>query len=127
MKDPTGTLSNGVYGQFTVPQNYVGTAAVIPVWTTTATSGTATFRVTYRTVGGDDTTSLDQSSNEEQVTLNDIAPTAAHRRMTPSASLTSANLAAGETVEFFFERYYTPDSIAADLLLFDVIFQYADA
>jgi len=28
-----------LYGRFTVPQNYVGTAAIIVVWTSTATSG----------------------------------------------------------------------------------------
>jgi hypothetical protein len=131
-KDPSGTQAHGFYGQFTVPQNYVGTAAVIPIWTTTATSGTPGVRwaFTYRTVGGDDTTSLDQTSNEESVAVVDAPPGAANRRMTPSISPTSANFAAGDTVEYFFARDDNPgsaDNVAADAVLHDLLFSYADA
>jgi hypothetical protein len=126
--NPGTTQSHGVYGTFSVPQNYVGTAAIVPVWTSTATSGNCRWRLTYRTVGGDDTTSLDQTSNEEQVSVTDAAPGAANRRLTPSLSPTSANFAAGETVEFLFERNDDSgtDTMAADAVVFDLIFQYAD-
>ena len=127
-KNPAGGQAHGIYGQFTVPQNYVGTAAVIPIWTSTATTGNCRWRLTYRTVGGDDTTSLDQTTNEQQVSVTDAAPGAAHRRLTPSLSPTAANFAAGETVEFLFERNddTATDTMAADAFLFDLIFQYAD-
>jgi hypothetical protein len=127
-KDPSGGQAHGIYGIFTVPQNYVGTAAVIPIWTSTATSGNCRWRLTYRTVGGDDSTSLDQTSNEEQSSVTDAAPGAANRRLTPTISPTSANFAAGETVTFLFERNddSSTDTMAADALLFDLIFQYAD-
>lgn len=117
------------YGRFTVPQNYVGTAAVIPVWTSTATSGNVVWEFGYRTVGGDDTTSLDQAGTEEAPTVTDAAPTAAHRRLTPSISPTSANFAAGETVEFYIARDGSSgsDTMAAAAMLFELIFQYADA
>lgn len=119
----------GFYGQFTVPQNYVGTAAIIPVWTATATSGNVVWEFDYRTVGGDDTTSLDQSGTEETPSVTDAAPTAANRRLTPSISPTSANFSAGETVEFYFNRLGSSgsDTMAASAILFDLIFQYADA
>jgi predicted carbohydrate-binding protein with CBM5 and CBM33 domain len=127
-KNPTANQAHGIYGQFTVPQNYVGTSVIIPVWTTTATTGNHQWRITYRTVGGDDTTSLDQTSNEQQTRQADVAPGAANRRLTPSISVTAANFAAGETVEFLFERQdnASDDTCEADSVLFDLLFQYAD-
>jgi len=129
LKDPSAAQAHGFYGQFTVPQNYVSAPVIIPLWTSTATSGNHRMRFTYRTVGGDDTTSLDQTSNEEQVSLTDAAPGAANRRMAPTGlTLTAGNFAAGETVEFLFERWDDTgtDTMAADSLIFDVIFQYSD-
>jgi hypothetical protein len=119
-----------LFGLFEVPQNYVGTAAIVVVWTATATSGNVRWQFNYRTVGGDDTTSLDQAGTEESVEANDVAPGAAHRRMTATLSLTSANLAAGETVEFDLTREGSDtgnDTMAAAAILHGVYFQYADA
>ena len=115
------------YGLFNVPKNYVGTAKVYPVWTTTATSGNCIWDFDYRTVGGDDTTSLDQSGVEEALTVTDAAPGAAHRRLTPSMTFTAANLAADETVEFLIARDgASSDTIAASVMLHDLIFEWAD-
>lgn len=127
-KDPGSGEAHGFYSQFTVPQNYVGTAAVIPFWTSTATSGNCRWRITYRTVAGDDAASLDQSGNEQQSSVTDAAPSAAHERLTPSISPTSANFAAGETVEYLFERLDDTgtDTMAADAVLHDLVFQYSD-
>jgi predicted carbohydrate-binding protein with CBM5 and CBM33 domain len=126
--NPGTDEAHGFYGQFTVPQNYVGGATIIPVWTSTDTTGNARYRFSYRTVGGDDTTSLDQASHEEQVSVTDAAPTAALRRLTPSMALTAANLTAGETVEFLFERLDDSgtDTLAAATILFDLLLQYTD-
>lgn len=117
-----------MYGQFLVPQNYVGSGVFKVIWTTTATSGNAIWDLDYRTVGGDDTTSLDQAGTEEALTVTDAAPTAALRRLVASMTATAANFAAGETVEFLFGRDgASSDTIAATIVLFDLIFQYADA
>lgn len=129
-KDPSSSQAHGLYGQFVVPQNYVGSPVVVPVWTSTATSGNCRWRFTYRTVAGDDSASLDQSGSEEAVSLTDAAPGAAHRRLAPTGlALTAANLAAGETVTYLFERLDDSgtDTMAADALLFDLLLQYADA
>ena len=122
------TVRHGFYGGFTVPQNYVGSAVLIPVWTSTITSGNVVWDLDYRTVGGDDTTSLDQAGTEEAVTGTDAAPGAANRRLAPTISLTSANFATGEEVEFFFARDGADgaDTMAGSALLFSLIFQYAD-
>lgn len=122
------TTRIGLRGQFTVPQNFVGNAAFIPIWTATVTSGNVVWDLDYRTVGGDDTTSLDQSGTEQSITVTDAAPSAALRRLTPTLSPTSANFAAGETVEFelFRDGVDANDTMAASAILVDFLFQYTD-
>lgn len=122
------TTRIGLRGQFTVPQNYAGTASFIPIWTATVTSGNVVWDFDYRTVSGDDAVSLDQSGTEESITVTDAAPSAANRRLTPSLSPTSANFTAGETVEFelFRDGADGNDTMAASAILFELIFQYSD-
>lgn len=129
-KDPAANQAHGLYGSFTVPQNYASAPVIVPVWTSTATGAfNCRWRFTYRTVTGDDTASLDQTGSEEAVRIADAAPTAAHRRLAPTIALTAANFAAAETVEFLFERQdlASDDTMAADAVLFDLLFSYADA
>lgn len=123
------TTRIGLRGQFTVPQNYVGTAAVIPVWTATGTSGNCVWDLDYRAIGGNDTESMDQTGTQGSVSVTDAAPSAAHERLTPSLSPTSTHFAAGDTVEFELFRDGTDaaDTMALDAILFDLLFQYADA
>lgn len=126
-----GSLStrDGGYGVFDVPQNYVGTAKIIVQWTSTATSGDVEWDFDYRSVGGDDTESLDQSGTQESVNQNDTAPSAVHERMTATLTLTSGNFTAGDTVEFGFFRDQVDagDTMAAKALVHDLLFEYADA
>jgi putative transposon-encoded protein len=119
----------GVYGAFTVPKNYVGTAQLVIVWTTTAITGDVEWDFDYRAVGGDDAESFDQTGTQESVNLNDTAPSAAHERMVCTINLTSGNLAADDVVEYFLARDGTDagDTIAAAVMLFEAYFQYADA
>ena len=119
----------GIHGGITIPKNYVGSANLIVVWTTTATSGDVEWDFDYRAVGGDDTESLDQTGTQESVNLNDTAPSAAHERMETSISLTSTNLAVDDELEFTFFRDGTDggDTIAAAVLVFALLLEYADA
>jgi len=119
----------GVHGGFTVPKNYVGSAKIVVVWTSTATSGDVEWDFDYRAVGGNDTESLDQSGTQETVNLNDTAPGAAHRRLECLLSLTSTNLTADDEVEFTLFRNGTVagDTMAAAAIVFNVLFEYADA
>lgn len=123
------TTRIGLYGFFVVPQNYVGTAAIIPVWTATGTSGNCVWDLDYRAVGGNDSESMDQSGTQESVSVTDAAPSAAHERLTPSMSPTSGNFAAGDMVEWKLFRDGTDgsDTMALSAILFDLLFQYADA
>lgn len=122
------TTRIGLYGQFTVPQDYVTSAVVIPIWTATITSGNVVWDLDYRTVGGDDTTSLDQAGTEESVSVTDAAPTSANNRLTPSLNPTDANFGVGETVEFGLFRDGTDanDTMAGASALVDLIFQYSN-
>jgi hypothetical protein len=115
-----GSNKNGAFGLFNVPQNYVGTPKIIPVWTSTLTTGNVVWDFDYRAVGGDDAESLDQASYQESVTVTDAAPSAAHERNTPEMALTGSNLAAGDTVAFKI-------SLDGAAILHDLVFEYADA
>lgn len=126
--DDTSTR-DGLNGRFTVPQNYVGTANLVIVWSSTATSGDVEWDFDYRAVGGNDTESLDQSGTQESVNSNDTAPSAANERMEISISLTDGNFAAGDTVQFELFRDGTDagDTMSAAAMLFEAYFEYADA
>lgn len=123
------STKDSAYAIFEVPENYVGSAKLFLVWTSTATSGNVVWDADYRTVGGDDTTSLDQATAEESLTVTDAAPTATDRRLTPSMTATAANFAAEETVELKISRDGTSgsDTMAAAAILHGVVFEYADA
>lgn len=117
-----------LFGLLNVPKNYVGTAKIIVVWSSTATSGNVVWEFAYRSVGGNDTTSLDQSGVEETATATDAAPGAANRRLEVEIALTSANLAADETIEFYLARDGSSgsDTMAAAAALFQLFFEYSD-
>lgn len=119
----------GLRGGFTVPKNYVGGAKVIVVWTSTATAGNCVWDIDYRTVAGNDTTSLDQAGTEESASVTDAAPGAAHRRLEAEIALTAANFAADDEVEFelFRDGADGADTMAAAAILFQLLFEYQDA
>lgn len=115
------------YGQFTVPPDYVGSPVFRIIWTSTATSGNFIADLDYRTVAGNDANSLDQSGVEEALTVTDAAPGAAHRRLEATMAATAANFAAGETCEFLFGRDgASADTIAAAVMIHDLLFEYSD-
>lgn len=118
----------GFKGKFQVPLNYVGTALIRPIWTSTAVAGNIVWDFDYRAIGGDDAESMDQATSQESVTVTDAAPTAVHNRLSPTLTLTSANITAGDTVEFYFVRDGTDvaDTMAAAGILFDLMFSYSD-
>lgn len=122
------TIKFGFYGSFSVPKNFVSNAKIVIVWCTTLIANDVSVEFSYRAISGNDIESLDQLTFVETVTGVDTAGSAAHERMEFSVNLTSANIAADDTVEFYFKR---DGSIAADTLLGsmiiqDVLFEYTD-
>lgn len=120
---------HGIYGAFRVPDDFVGTAKLEVKWTSATTTGDVEWDFDYRAIGGDDSESLDQATAQESVNSNDTAPSAAFELMSIEIALTSGNFAAGDIVEFFLARDGTDagDTIADNVLLFEALFQYADA
>ena len=120
---------NGIAGVFDVPQNYVDTANLIIVWTSTATTNDVEWDFDYRAVGGNDAESLDQATAQEAVGSNDTAPSATDERMEFSLALTDGNFAAGDTVsfEFFRDESDSGDTMAASARVFGLMFEYNDA
>ena len=129
LNDPAAAEAHGFYGQFPIAKNYVGTASIIVVWTTTATTGNFRSRFQYRAVGGDDAESLDQATFQETVSVTDAAPSAANERMEASFALTAANLAVDDSVTFLYERLDDTgtDTLAAAVTIHDILLQYNDA
>jgi hypothetical protein len=122
------TVKAGVYGRFRVPEDYNtgGTVTCKVYWTSTLTSGNVVFDLDYRAIGGNDTESLDQGTYQESLTVTDAAPSAANERMEASMTITASNLAAGDTVEFFFGRDGADgaDTLAGSAIVHEVIFSY---
>lgn len=122
------TVKGGVFGCFDVPSNYVSTPLIVVVWSATLTTGTIVFDFDYTAVGGNDAETLDPAAWQESVTWNDEAPTTARRKLDASQSLTGANLAANDLVEFFFGRDGADgtDDLAGMGYVFSLKFQYND-
>lgn len=121
-----GSTRNGFSGSFTVPDVYNTDAAIKIIWTSTIASGDVEWDFDYRAVGGDDTESLDQSSAQETINQNDTAPSAAHERMVTTLNLTSANIAAEDTMEWELFRDLTDagDTLAGAVIVFDILFEF---
>ena len=123
---------DALFGQFNVPKDYVGTANIVYVWTSTATSGVCAWEFDYRAVGGNDAESLDQGTAQEAIDIHDTAPSATDERMEITGALTDGNFVADDTVTFRAYRNGTDittgdDSMAAAAQLVDLIFEYNDA
>lgn len=124
------TVKSGIYGRFTVPDDYLTTNTVTCVvsWTSTITSGDVVFDLDYRAVGGDNAESLDQATAQEALTVTDTAPSSANLRMVATMTFTASNLLAGDDVEFFFGRDGAAggDTLAGSVIVHSLIFKYAN-
>ena len=128
LNNPGAGEEHGFYGTFDVPANYVTSAVVDVAWTSTVTAGNARMRIRYRSVGGDDTESLDNAAYQETVAVTDVAPTATDRRLVASFTLTAGNVAAGELVEYYFTRLDDTgvDTLAGAITIHKMRFTYSD-
>ena len=124
---PTARLV--AYFVFRVPENYVGTPLYRIDWNATLTTGDVVWNVDYRAVGGDDTESLDQAGVQEALTVTDTVGTAAHERLSATASATAGNFAAGDTVTGLLARDGIPagDTLMGVAMLHGLFFEYSDA
>ena len=112
------------YGHVRIPLDYVGTPKVILSVGANATSGVARLAVSsYRTA---DAASYDGTYTTE--TAQDITvPGTAYLRKDVTFTITTASIAVGDdlVVRVDHEGAHANDTLAADLLLFSAVFQYA--
>jgi len=121
--------TNGIYGAFVVPANYVGSPVFKLYWTSTAITGNIKMDLDYRAIGGNDTESLDQATFQENLTVTDTAPSAVNERMEATMAATAGNFAADDIVEFFLTRESgnAADTMAAAVQIHGFTFEYSDA
>jgi len=121
---------NYLYGSSEIPLEYnsAGTSKIISVWTAAATTGNVQWDFDYRSVAGNDSTSLDQTTAQEQLTVSDAAPSSAFNRLEASMTLTSSNLSGGSTLQWRLGRDGPSESssMADEALLFDLLLEYED-
>jgi hypothetical protein len=122
------TVKHGVYGSFEVPEDYVNSAVIRFIWSSSLIANDVVLFFDYRTVAGNDANSLDQAGTEEALTVTDTAPGAAHRRMEATITPTAGNFVAGETVQFYLGRdgAAVGDTIVGPAYLENVLFEYSD-
>ena len=121
------TTRVGFYGAFKVPKNYVGSPKIKITWNATVTAGDRVWDFEYRAVAAAE--SLDQAGTQESVTVTTTTPGTAHNAIESSLTLTAANLAVDDVVEWFLaaDGVDAADTIAAATLIHDVQFEWTDA
>lgn len=124
-KDTATKDSLGI--RFPVPNNYVGSPAIEVIWTSTATTGNAIWTCDYSSAAK--TASLDPSADEESLTVTTAAPGSSQTGVASViGTMTAANLAANDIWQGKISRNGAGlDTITADLIVYDIIFQWQDA
>lgn len=116
---------DGVRGQFQVPQDYVGTAKLVIVWTANATAGTCVFDWSVLTRSG--TEDMGAAATRTTETGSVTKGATAFTREAHSITLTDADYVAGDEVLFELFRDTVTDTMAAKALVFGAYFEYANA
>lgn len=126
----TGT-KDALGGRFVVPQNYVGTTApkMYVYWTSTGVTGNVEWDVAYAVVRGDNANSVDPAADTEAVSVTQAAPGTSQYLRQASVALTGSNLQPGDLVEFSLARNGASgsDTMAADAIVYGVLFEYSDS
>lgn len=103
------TQKESAHAAFVLPVDFPATLAAVDFeiqWTSVLTSGTVTFDIDYRIVGGDDTESLDEPTPQQGISAIDSAPSSVNRRMTQVIPASGANFssAGGKVLQLILSR-----------------------
>jgi hypothetical protein len=117
--------TNGFHGFFTVPDDYSSGGTIYVYWTANTNTGNAVFDI--QTEFATDAEDMDGSSvtTQPSTATAQAAPGTAHYRQSDTISLTDT-IAASDTMEFYFRRQggHASDTMATDMIVFDVLFDY---
>ena len=112
-------------GSFSVPKDYVGTPKIIVIWATSAVAGNAVWDADTKAIAAGE--SMDPNSDDDNATVTTAAAETTLLQSVSSMTLTGT-YAVDDLVQLSLGRDgAAPDTIAADLLVWDVLFEYADA
>ncbi len=117
-----------LFGGFRVPNDYVGSASIVALYTSTATTGSIVLAFNYRTVAsGVSGQSFDQTTQTESTSAAFSAPSAANLRRDAVIPLTSSSLTNGQKVQFEILRDPTSasDDLAAAITLHGLYLGYS--
>lgn len=114
------------FGDFSVPKDFVSAPKLVAIWGSSATAGNCVWDAEYKAIAAGE--SLDPSTDDETATVTTAVGASAWLQRSSSLTLTAANFAIDDLVEFSFGRDGTDaaDTLAADALLFDLLFEYSD-
>jgi hypothetical protein len=117
----------GITGKWRVPENYVGTPKLEIEWVTTATSGDCVWDVDYTAIA--DGESYDPSADQQSASVTDTAAGTARLLNRATITLTAANFAVGDEVQFglFRDAADAADTLAATAWLVGAYFSFTDA
>jgi hypothetical protein len=110
--------------RFLVPIDYAGQPVFEVIWTTTATTGNAVWACDYAAAAK--TATLDPSADTENLTKTTAAPGSSQTGVSTRIAATGASIAAGNLCQGKVSRNGAgADTIAADLVVSDIIFEYS--
>ncbi len=118
---------DGIRGNFQVPQNYVGTAKFIIIWTANATTGVLNMDLSYLTRSAGEDFGAAATDTTDNATDTKTGTVDVYEEL--SFTVTSADFAAGDEVlfELFRDSLDAADTMAAPAVVFGVYFEYSDA
>jgi hypothetical protein len=102
---------------------------VVVEWTATVTSGDVVFAFDYNSVGGDAAESFDPAAWQQSLTVTDtVSATARRKSVAGNMSITAANLAVDDILQFYLSRDGTAggDTMAGSAWVMEATFEYAD-
>lgn len=133
---PDTSTKISLHGRFRVPAIWVETddTNFEVEWTAgnNVITGNCVWDLDYRVVDGNDTASMDQTIDQEALTVTDAAPSAVDERLLATiGDATQGNFAAGATVNYILSRDGAvggpTDTMVARALAFGLYFRYSDA
>lgn len=126
MQFPTGS-DIGLYGKFTIPQNYVGTPVLVIRGILDGNSGTVAFGL-QQTGGIADNETSDVVFESEDIASFDSSTYSDEDVFEETITITPGSAyVAGDEVHFFFYRDDSVDTTAIELSLTGLFFRYQDA
>lgn len=122
-----GGSDEGFYGSFTIPQNYVGTGKIIAKGILDGTMSSVTLQFGVKGITREDNEAVDAAYSTED-TGNITADHADEDLFKVEIILSNfIGFAVGDTVFYYFYIDASGNSYAGNVLLTDLLFQYADA